>query len=516
MQNGRHPSGKSLERQLIDAAVAGDLPAVRRLLEEGAEAEVSRQDFDALACTLSEEERRRHSDVFTLISWHSGQNRLNAAMYLAAFHGYGEIVDHFLAKSARDPMALKVAVFGAARAGHAALAERLIDAGAEADFKNDYPLRQSIAGGHAETAKMLAARTGAQSRAAGYAIATGNTALAADFLTPDTDVAVVLEQIALALGDAQTPPPGAPRRRDEAGILAGFQMILGFAEARGDDMQQVMMTAAKAAAGHQALPLINDIRWQQTLQDIPDKQAVLSAMLLEDLPPNTRMADYSDAMVRLIEDGADAEKGLMIGIRQCDEPMVDTALRRKVDPRRRRGRALVLARHMADKAVSAEMPAQSILGSIMAVTAMMTVMDETAHQDGLTAANPLDIWRQVDPATGKTGLMSVFSIGKVADYLSALQKQGEDLPLADLLHRDAKGYRALDCIDDARQLDKLFAPALWQNRHADYAVFWQALTPRQQAEQQNRHAEIMQRRQSAEGRQRVSDLARRHRGRFKL
>lgn len=507
---------KSLNRQLIDAAVAGDLATVRRLLAAGAETQITRTDFDTITQELPAKDRAQHAEVFTLIGQHSGQNRINAAIYLAAFHGFDDIVDHFLLKSAHDAMALKVAVFGAARAGHTKLVDHLINKGAAADFKNDYPLRQSIAGGHDATAKLLAEKTGAQNRAIGYAIAAGDVGLATDFLNQETDVALVLEHIAHALGDAQRSGKGANELRDDAAILAGFQMILGFAEARGDDMQQVMQTAADAAAAQEALPLINDIRWQRVLQEIPDKQSILSAMLLPQPPAHSTVAQYSEAMVRLIEDGADAEKGLMIGVRQCDVPMVDAALRQRVDPRRRREAVVKTARQMAEKAVTNQAPAMEIFGSILAVEAMAIVMDETTHHDGKTADNPLAVWRQVDEQTGKSGLMSVFAIGKADDYLAALKKQEETLPLADLLHQDKRGYRALDCLDDTGQLGLLFDRSLWESRREDYGIFWQALTPAQQQENETGHAGIMQRWQAEDGRRRVSDLARQHRGRFKL
>ena len=516
MYGGNDKTNKSLNRQLIDAAVAGDLATVRRLLAAGADTQISRMDFDGMTQDFSAADRGRHADVFTLISQHTGQNRINAAMYLAAFHGFDDIVDHFLAKSGQDAMTLKVAVFGAARAGQTALVARLVDAGAAADFKNDYPLRQSIAGGHAETAKLLATKTGAQNRAIGYAIAAGDVGLAADFLLPDTDVSVVLEQIAHALGDAQLAGKTGDRLRDDAGILTGFQMILGFAEGRGDDMQQVLQKAANAAVKHEALPLINDIRWQRGLQEIPGKQAVLTAMLLPQRPAHSTVALYSDAMVRLIEDGADAAKGLMIGVRQSDVPMVDAALRQRPDPRRHREAVVKAARHMADKAVTNQAPAMEIFGSILAVEAMAMVMDETVFQDGLTADDPLSVWRQVDAGTGKSGLMSVFAIGKMEDYFLALKNKGEDMPLADLLHQDKHGYRALDCADDMGQLGLMFNRDLWENRRDDYRTFWQALSPAQQAENQTAHAEVMQRWEAEDGRRRVSDLARQHRGRFKL
>jgi hypothetical protein len=516
MQNEKDSIGKSLDRQLIDAAVAGDLAAVRRLLEEGADTQISRNDFDTVTQNFSVEDRNRHSDVFTLIGQHSGQNRLNAAVYLAAFHGFDEIVIHFLAKSAYDPMTLKVAVFGAARAGHTALVARLVDAGAAADFKEDYPLRQSIIGGHQETAKLLAKKTGAENRALGYAIAAGNIDLAADFLTQDTDVAIVLEHIAFALGDAQTPPQTAKRQRDEAGILAGFQMVLGFAEARGNDMQHFMMTAATAAARHESLPLISDIRGHPLLPEMPNKEAILTAMLLEKPPVNSATAAYSNLMVRLIEGGGDADKGLRIGVAQSDVAMVEAALRKRSDPRRGREAVIDAAFDIADKAVTNKTPPMRIFGSLLAVQAAMIVMDETVHGKGLAADDPLSVWRQVDPATGKSGLMSVFAIGKVDDYLAALRRNGEQLSLSDLLHQDKSGYRALDCLDDMRQLETLFVQELWQNRRDEYQKFWQALTPPQQEEQHAAHKALLQRWQTEDMRQRVSDLARQHRGRFKL
>lgn len=508
-------SQPSLNRRLIDAAVAGDLALVRRLLDAGAETHVTRADSEE-AVLRQNNRPAAQDDVFAMIGLHTGQNRLNAAMYLAAFHGFDNIVEHFLDRAAHDPMTLKVALFGAARAGKKELVEKLVAAGAEADFKKDYPLRQSIRHGHEETAVFLATQTGADDRAVGYAVTAGNIGMAAAFLKDTTNIAVVMDGIAHALGMATMPPSGAKRQRDEPAILAGFHMVLGFAAARGDDMQGVLMMAATAAVKHESLPLINDIRWLEELQDIPDKTAVLTALLLPKTPFGNTPAVYSEAMVRLIDDGADPYKGLMIGVQQSDVPIVEAALRQRVDPRRRHDRAVIAARVMADKAVTNAAPAMQILGDLLAVEAVHMVMDETVYRDGLAADDALKVWRDVDAGTGKSGLMSVFAIGQAEKYFELLEKAGELPRLDDVLHQDKTGYRALDCLDDAGQLGLLFAPAFWQSRQDDYQKLWQALTPAQQESQQAAHEALSRRWATASGHARVSRLAQQNKGRFKL
>lgn len=503
----------SLNRRLIDAAVAGDLAEVCRLLDAGAETHVSLDaSREAVQTTPSLQSGLRH-DVHDLILLHVGNKRLNAAMYLAAFHGYDDIVEHFLGRAAQDPMTLRAALFGAVRSGKEALVKKLVDAGAEPDFHNDYPLRRSIKEGHENVALFLARQTGAQERAVNYAAAAGQPCIMAAFLTDETDVGAALEAAAQALNPMV---PTGRAGRPVADIIAGVHMLLGFAAARGDNMQEHLVTVATAAAKQKSLCLINEIRKLDELQDVPDKNAVLGAMLLPYEQALGTPAEYSDAMVHLIEDGADPYKGLMLGIAQCDVPMVDAATTRRADPRRHQYAALQAARDMADKAVQSGAPALQILGDVLAAEAFHAIKDDMVYKDGLSGDNPLQIWRAVEEKSGKSGLMSVFAIGQAGKYFDLLARAGEKPNLDDVLHQDKTGYRALDCLYDAGQLDLLFTPSFWQDRRDDYQKLWQALTPLQQESVQDAHAGLTQRWAAAEDHARVSILARQHKNRFKL
>jgi len=499
----------SLNRQLLDAAVQGDLAHVKKLLDAGAETYISRDDVSEGTAAWQNGLDRDSLGIFQLISLHTGQNRLNAAMYLAAFHGEEKIVDYFLDRSAYDPMTLKVALFGAARAGALPLVQKLVDAGADATFKDDYPLRESLARGHDAVAIYLAAKTPCGDRALGYAIEKARIDMAAGFLSAEVDLKPAIARVAYALGAARAPLENARRQRDTVAIQDGFHMLLSFAQARGDNMQDLLRDAADQARAQEARPLIEAVLDYDGFEALPDKGAILTPLLTEKIPPDTTAEEHAAFMVKLVQKGAAPQQALNVGVLLQSADLVDEALRHRADPRRQKGAALMVARAKMDSLKTPE--SQLIFGDMLAIEALFMVMDENIFSKGQQAENALQSWRQTDAdRAGVTGIMSGFAIGKAAEIFSAAEKAGTVLTPADLLQCDAQGYRALDCLEDAGDLGLLYAPKRWQGRAADYQVVWNAMTPSQQKSQALAHAELIQRFVSDEGLKRLRSFAAEH------
>lgn len=499
----------SLNKQLLDAAVRGDLAHVQKLLEAGAETHISRTDVSEGTATWKQELDRDSIGIFQLISLHTGQNRLNAAMYLAAFHGEEKIVDYFLQRSAHDPMTLKVALFGAARAGALPLVKKLVDAGADATFKEDYPLRESLARGHDAVAKYLAEQTQCGDRALGYAIEKGRIDMAADFLSADMDLKPALARTAYALGAGRAPLENARRQRDTATIQDGFHMLVSFAQTRGDDMQALLQYAATQAKEQEATPLVEALLASDGFDSVADKGVILTTLLTDKVPADTTAPEHAARMVKLMQAGAAPQRGLNIGVLLQSADLVDEALRKRADPRRQKSTAMMVARTKMDTLKTQE--SQLIFGDMLAIEALFLVKDEDIFRKGLYAENPMQAWRQEDTGrAGVTGIMSGFAIGQAAEIFATAKKHGDVLTLADLLHQDAQGYRALDCLEDAGDLGVLYTPKLWQGREDAYHTLWQAMTPAQQKSQASAHSVLLQSFTADESLKRLKSFAAQH------
>ena len=499
----------SLNKQLLDAAVRGDLAHVQKLLEAGAETHISRTDVSEGTAAWKQELDRDSIGIFQLISLHTGQNRLNAAMYLAAFHGEEKIVDYFLERSAHDPMTLKVALFGAARAGVLPLVQKLVAAGADATFKEDYPLRESLTRGHDAVAKYLADQTQCADRALGYAIEKGRIDMAADFLSAEINLKPALVRTAYALGAGRAPLENARRQRDTATIQDGFHMLLSFAQTRGDDMQALLQYTAVQAKEQEATPLVEALLAYDGFDSVPNKSAIFTSLLTERVPADTKVEDHAALMVKLLQAGAAPQRGLNVGVLLQSSDLVDEALRKRADPRRQKSTAMIVARTKMDTLKTQE--SQLIFGDMLAIEALFMVMDENIFRKGQQTENPIRAWRSEDAdRAGVTGIMSGFAIGQAAEIFETAKKQGDVLTLADLLHRDAQGYRALDCLEDAGDLGVLYTPKLWQGREDAYHALWEAMTPVQQKSQAEAHRALVQSFTADAGLKRLKSFAAQH------
>lgn len=470
------------------AAVEGDLARVRLLLEGGAETDA---DSTETAEVLRHAEndnvpggKYRKGMLETLVL-HQQHGRINAAMYLAAFNGFAPIVDYFLQKSAQDPLTLNVALFAALRAGRKELAETLLDAGADLHFKKSLPLRAAIDSGNMDCVQMLLGRGSDRIDGLAHACAHGNMAVAIALLAREDDIRPALEKICHTLSDKRS----LPEKVQLSDVISTTQMLLGLAEARGDDMQREIIWLSFTAMREQAAGLVETIVSHQAFADLPpaDKRQLFDVLtpLVFDGKNKTSLADAAMTVDAICAAGG-AQGVLCAAIEKRDAASVAEALQNGADPRRDHGRAL----HQAEETVfkNPDQNARIILQDIRAAVEDLTAADETRADKILQNPQDLsDTLHVLDTPRQTTGLMAVINAGRAEDLTAEIAAQKIKIKADDVLMPDAHGYTAFDCLADRGQQAWIFSRALWQGQRDEYMQLWQNLPAAWTAENQAQH-----------------------------
>ncbi|MFN7115042.1 MAG: hypothetical protein ACK4PK_11865 [Alphaproteobacteria bacterium] len=481
-------------QQLLRAALEGDLARVRSLTDNGA-------DTDSDSTDASEVLRRAENDnipggkfrtgLLETLVLHQQHGRLNAAMYLAAFNGFDTVVDHFLKKSAQDPLALNIALFAALRSGRKALAEKLLDAGADAAFKKVLPLRAAIDSGDADCVKLVLAHGAPRTEGFAYAASRGNMPMAALLLEKDDDIRDALQRICHSLSDKRA----LPDRINLLDIQSVADMMLAMAEARGDDMQREVIWLAFTAAREESAAMIDVILRQRafSVMDAAEKRGlfdVVTPLLFAGIKKSTH-ADVQKTLVAIIESGG-AQSLLEAAAGSGNDEWVVRAIRAGADARRDRGRALRIAAQAQKSRGDAAGTADLILQDVQLSTAALMVMDEKRAAAVLKDADHLlQNLRQPDSRRGTTGLMAVIAAGRAEDLAEMLGKAAGGLAAEDFLAADAHGYTALDRLADAGQQEWIFTPALWRGQPSEYYRLWAALPEDWRQERQAAHGALL-------------------------
>lgn len=479
---------KPLVQDLLRAAVEGDLARVRLLLEGGAETDA---DSTETAEVLRHAEndnvpggKYRKGMLETLVL-HEQHGRINAAMYLAAFNGFAPIVDYFLEKSAQDPLTLNVALFAALRAGRKELAETLLDAGADVHFKKNLPLRAAIDSGNMDCIQMLLARGSGREEGLAHACAHGNMAAATALLAREDDIRPALEKICHTLSDKRA----LPDKVQLTDVLSTTQMLLGLAEARGDDMSREIIWLAFTAVREQASGMVETIAEHSAFAALPaaDKRQLFDVLtpLVFDSKNKSPLTDVVMAVDALGAAGG-AQSILCEALRKRDAANVAEALRLGADPRRDHGFAL----HRAEEEVfkNADQNARLMLQDVRISVAALTAQDETRADKILQ--NPQDLaetLRRVETPRQVTGLMAVINAGRAEELAVQIGARKVQINADDVLTPDAHGYTAFDCLADRGQQAWIFTRALWQGQADEYMRLWQNLPAAWAAENKAQH-----------------------------
>ena len=479
-------------RLLARAALEGDIERVRELVAQGADAEIdSASAADVLRHAENDNSPNGAMRTGLLETWvlHQQHGHINAAMYLAAFNGFDNIVEYFLQKDTADALTLNVALFAAARSGRSDLAEKLIDAGAQPDFKKGLPLRAAIDSGKEETVQMLLKRGSPRAEGLAHAASRGDMSMTVLLIDRTDDIRPALEKICHSLSDTRVLPPNTAAV-DLTGVA---DMLLALAEARGDDMAAHLTWLSFTAVREKSPVMLDTIILQPRFADIPaqDRRAlfdVLSPFL------NVAAAKSSHADGAHNKDSALAAGGaqavLYAGIQRGEPEWVKDALRAGADPRRERAKALRLASEKAmqnPQGQTQRLILQDIQLSIAAISALSDGQtSKTVNAEDFGAAV-----RLYDDARGATGLMAIVDSGKAPALVTLLQKHNAYLTADDFLAVDARGYSVLDRLEDHKQQDLLFNRHLWQGQAREYTKLWDALPADWKSEHAEKHADLL-------------------------
>lgn len=478
-----------LSARVARAALDGDLDHIRRLIAEGAQPQI---DSNAAARILRSAENeavpaaKMRKGLLETLVLHQQHGHINAAMYLAAYNGFDNIVDYFLQNDNADQLTLNVALFAAARAGLPALAEKLVKAGAEIDFKDGLPLRAAIDSGKDETVKFLLAQGAARVGGMVYAASRGNMSMTVMLINRDDDIRPALEKICQNLSPVHY---SQPRVQDHLSVA---DMLLSLAEARGDDMASHLTWLTFAAAREKTTALVETIAQQPQFSALPaqcrrDLTDVLSPLLLATDEKSQEAAERGKNA--LLASGG-AQGVLYAGIMRSDPAWVAEALVAGADPRREREKTLRLAGEKLVQ-VPQNQNGRVILNDVQqAVAAISDVAAQRTAQ--IFRADDMSVLlRQRDDQKGETGLMAAVDSGKFADVIKAVQKQNIVLMADDFTAVDPRGYNLIDRLEDHRQENLVFSPSLWRGRAAEFEKLWDAVPSHWHTEYADCRASLM-------------------------
>lgn len=489
------PQKRPDAQDLLRATLEGDLARVRTLLESGAAADSDSTDA-AEALRRAENDNipagKFRAGLIETLVLHQQHGRINAAMYLAAFNGFDTVVDHFLKQAAQDQLTLNVALFAALRAGRAALAEKLITAGADAAFKKGLPLRAAIDSGDADCVRLALAHGAPRAVGLAHAAARGDMPMTALLVEKDDDIRAPLEKICQTVSDKRA-LPDKTRMPDVQSVA---DMLLALAEARGDDMPREIIWFGFTAAREGAGAMVEVIVRQKTfaLLDAADRRAlfdVLTPLVFSGMQKSTH-ADSEKTLAAIVEAGG-AQSVLESAVGSGNAEWVVNAIRAGADPRREQGRALRMAEFLQNKVPAGANGQEAwILEDVRLSTAALSVMDD--KRAGAILADPeslLQNLRKADSRRGTTGLMAVIAAGRTDALADMLAKTAITLAAEDFLTVDAHGYTALDRLADGGRQDWLFTPALWRGDAAAYHRLWDALPENWRQDRKDAHGALL-------------------------
>lgn len=463
-------------RLLARAALDGDIKRVRELVAQGADAEIdSMSAADVLRSAENDHSphAKMRAGLLETLVLHQQHGHINAAMYLAAYNGFDNIVDYFLQKENADALTLNVALFAAARTGRTALAEKLIDAGAEVDFKKSLPLRAAIDSGKEETVQMLLKRGSALGDGLAHAAGRGDMSMTVLLIDRADDIRPPLGKICHSLSDTRALPANVTA----TDLTTTANMLLALAEARGDDMAAHLAFLSFTAVHEKSPALVETILLQPAFKDIAAQERrtffdVLTPLLSLPAAQTSHADRERNKEAALAAGGAQA---VLYAAIQCSEAeWARDALHAGADPRRERGKGLRLAGEKVAQS-SQSTACRSILQDVQNAVHALAALSEGHASKVVNAGDIGSALRRCRNERGITGLMAMIDSGKAPILTALLQRHNIQLAADDFMAADTHGYTVLDRLEDHKQQDTLFSRGLWRGQQGEYLKLWDAL-----------------------------------------
>ena len=491
-------SDRDKAREVLKAAMAGDLDTVRALVDAGAECGMDRADVDDLALLLD----GANTHMFGMLNLHEAGKALNAPLYFAAFRRDEILLNYFLNQTSFCQDSLNAALYGAAAAGAQYIVTRLLDLGADAACADGACVEVAVAKGYDGIAKALLDAGKSYTAALAAYIDRGNTAQVIDLLAEGAEPRHALKAVCRQLSDFSA----ARDRRKDGEYKDAFDIIVSYATDHGDDIPSLLRDTMTYAIDRGAMAVIDKIVSHPEYLNVADRETQLKAALSFVASSSFRgfnpvaYEQYEALAGRLLDMGADPQAGLEAGAPAGSVSVVTAALERGADPRRN-------GREAIKRAFTAE-----VAQLVWAAEGKLDREDFAALSSGdLTVAR----LRATDETTGRSGLMTAAAAGQLGPALKTFEREGAALMPADLLARDKGGDTALALICDRAQAGLLTDRNLWLLREQEYLEVFHAMPSATQGALGPRHDETLSGLKSHRDTVRLRQQAEEHRKRFR-
>jgi len=443
-------------RQIMMAAMAGDLAQVKEYVDAGGETGLMKGDVSAFTVSLSD---RVGMEFYALLNMHGFDEALNAPLYMAAFKGQEAVVDYFLSTGDYDQKTLDAALYAAAVKGSLPLVEKLCNAGADVRAAESRGLASCIMNGKAEIAQYLLLK-GRDHTAAlkAYALA-GDMPKALEMFAKGGDV---VEGLAGLCDDEVR-----NRAHHATGIMPAFNALLKAAEDRGDDMQDLIRKALPKASSGRSPDAVERLVTHPVFAGMTDKKQLIDTALdragylaFRGFNP-VRYGDYARLCCKLMDMGGDVNIGLLRGVEAGSLDLTQQALQRGGDPRLN-GRAVIKNAILSVAYSRPSDPSNAILKLLQETETKLDAAD-------VAALGPVSVatLRNVLPS-GRSGLMALAAAGDGATAIAVFKSEKIPVTFKELTTANTHGETPLALLCEKGGADALCDRDLWLEREEEY------------------------------------------------
>lgn len=459
--------------QLLTAAKAGDLTRVTFLVENmGAETGLRQKDIDY--------DNIKFADVvplemFKMAHLMEDHHILNAPLYWAAFCGHQAVANYFLDRGDYCQQSLDVALFAAVRSGSVPLLHKILALGGNPAFEDYASFDQSLTIKKNPITDILLEHLKNHDYAIGALTKAGDFNKVIDLLDKNPDPRKAIVQTIHGTSDR-----AAWWEEDRMGdCINHFDMLLAYAEARGDHMGDIITLAMSHAVDQWSSLMIMHIAQLPQFATHPDKERLLNDGMIRivrqsnpglDMPGH----DFDSMAQQLVEQGASAQIMLREAVSGVLPNAAKVALHAGADPRADHKNFLSPDHR---KPETERTPRESTLHTLLQNSIAKLDMEDTERFNVLVGNDKPSIaqMRTVDAETGRTGLMLSLTAGKLRAALAAFGTATDALTFDDITHEDHRGGTLLKRLRHLDMTHVLFDQNIWAGKDTAYAAFYAQL-----------------------------------------
>ncbi len=474
-----------LAQEVALAAYSGNLDDLKKCIANGGGTALM---IDDVPIEQPVDEQLLNFDGVVMRELHEPGIALNAGMYWAAYRGHRHIVEYFLETGAYCKMTLGACLFGAVCGGDEKMVKMLVEAGADPSHNDRGIMERAIARSSDGIASYLVEKSGEYSHALACYIKHGKLDKALEMLDHDVDVRKGLDALANRLTDRAM----MVASRDQDRHLDMFETLMGYAESKGDDMQDVIAHAVSFSVNHWTSLLAEKLIGNAHFNSHPDKQGMLDRLaertaLSGNQAYEMSYHDHKELVEKMLAMGATQEVVLKAAINATN---ADIALLASTADARR-GKPSMAA--LVEKRLELWPDNADLLRIKKQVEVQVTIWNEleTVLINYYTKdKGPIEGLRHVDNFKGRSCLMMAVMCDGAVDVIETFVNQGATLTQEDLFTKDKNGLTLCDLIAE-KGIEPLFIDRRLFAGTQDYQRFWERIEPEVQELHAERHKDVL-------------------------